>query len=104
MLPIAYQLLEEGHAVTFLGLEETMGKIGRLVPRANMRAVEGSGMPKNKAMMEYIQGSPYGLSQLFTNFVIPMMGNMVAGSMLTSTKEAVADLKPDVLCVSFIYP
>lgn len=105
MLPIAHQLLEEGHAVTFVGLEETMAKIGRLVPLAKTRALEGQGPPKrSKAMMEFIQSVPYGASQLFTNFVIPMLGNLLAGSMLAPAKEAIADLKPDVLCVSFVYP
>jgi len=104
MLPIAHQLLEDGHEVTFVGLEETITKIGRLVPLAKMRAVAGQGPPRNKAMMEFIQGVPYGPAQLFTNFVLPMLGNLVAGSMLAPAKEVIADLKPDVLCVSFVYP
>ena len=107
MLPIAHELLDQGHEVTFLGLADTVATIAKLVPQAHTRALEESvpaDVEQKKRGMGVIQELPYSVAQLFTNLVIPLLGNLIAGQMLLSARRALLELKPDVLCVSFIYP
>jgi len=103
MLPIAHGLLEEGHQVTFLGYPETTSKIAKLVPRADMAPLAGSNT-FNKDAIKVIQTIPYGASQFFTNFAILMINSILGGPMALSAKVVLQEIKPDVLCVSYVYP
>ena len=58
MLPIAHQLLEEGHNVSFLGIKDTTKKLSKTVPKAHFHTLEADDdLSSKKKAMPYIQAS-----------------------------------------------
>ncbi|CAK9006722.1 unnamed protein product [Durusdinium trenchii] len=106
MLPIAHGLLDDGHQVSFVGFDETVQKIKKLVPKAGLVGIGTSPFDREKMapMQEFIQSVEYSKAQVFTSMAAPMLGNMMGGPMATGMKRQLKELKPDVLCVSFMYP
>lgn len=106
MLPIAHGLLDDGHQVSFVGFNETVQKIKKLVPKAGLVGIGPIPFDREKMapMQEVIQSIEYRKAQVLTTMVFPMLNNMMGGPMATAMKQQLMDLKPDVLCVSHIYP
>lgn len=106
MLPIAHGLLDEGHQVSFIGFEDTVKKINKVVPRAETASIGPMPMDREKVapVFEIIQGLPYKAGQFFTNVVIHLMGVLLGADLARLSKPILTEMRPDVLCVSFAYP
>eukprot|EP00913_Durusdinium_trenchii_P020754 g19494.t1 len=79
MLPIAHGLLDDGHQVSFVGFDETVQKIKKLVPKAGLVGIGTSPFDREKMapMQEFIQSVEYSKAQVFTSMAAPMLGNMM---------------------------
>lgn len=106
MLPTALGLMDQGHQVSFLGYDETIKKIEKVVPKAKHVVIGTSPLDKEKMapVLDFVQSLPYEYSQIFSNFIVPIMGALMGGHIAEVSKPLLAELKPDVLCVSYAYP
>ncbi|CAE7892867.1 UGT2B17 [Symbiodinium microadriaticum] len=106
MLPIAHGLLDEGHVVSFLAHDETVRKIEKLVPKAKMVDIGPSSMDREKgaAALDFLQSTSYRTAQFLTSVTMPLLNVLMGGPMLLKLKPPLQEMKPDVLCVPYIYP